>query len=175
MAVVFPRNIGPVVIDVVISEEAEASMEIPSHPVEKGAKISDHAWRLPTTLTMECINGDVTGTWQALTDLMAEAEPFDILNGFDLFESMMIERINPRRDVTLCQVISFSVELKEVVIVETATTAGNAGTGGDQRGQGKTTRGQVQAREVPTASGRGAQVGAAVKAAPKASVVPGLF
>ncbi|TNC14924.1 hypothetical protein FF100_04940 [Methylobacterium terricola] len=162
-------------VDVVISEEAEASMEIPSHPVEKGAKISDHAWRLPTTLTMECINGDVTGTWQALTDLMAQAEPFDILNGFDLFESMMIERINPRRDVTLCQVISFSVELKEVVIVETATTAGNAGTGGDQRGQGKTTRGQVQAREVSTASGRGAQVGAAVAAAPTASSIPGLF
>jgi hypothetical protein len=175
MPVAFPRSLGPVVLDVVISEEAEASMEIPSHPVEKGAKISDHAWRLPTTLTRECINGDVTGTWQALTGLMAQAEPFDVLNGFDLFESMMIESITPRRDVTLCQVISFSVSLKEVIIVQTAESAGNAGTGGDQRGQGKTTRGQVQAREVSTASGRGAQVSAAVKAAPTASAIPGLF
>lgn len=179
MAVFFPRSIGPVLIDVVVAEEASASMEIPKHPVERGAKISDHAWRLPTTLTMECVNGDVTGTWQALTDLMAQAEPFDILTGFDLFESMMITKIDPKRDVTWCNVISFTINFEEVIVVETAETQGNAGTGGDQRGQGKTARGTVQPRAVDTTSGRGAAVSAAVSAAPASTgasaALPGLF
>jgi hypothetical protein len=159
MAVFFPRFVGPVFIDVVISEEAEASMEIPSHPVEQGAKISDHAWRVPTTCKMECICQDVTGPWRAMNDLMRQAEPFDIVTGFDIFPSMMIERITPRRDVLLSQILSFEVEFKEVIIVSTAE-GGNAGTGGDERGAGRADRGQVQARSVDTSGGRGASVAA---------------
>lgn len=158
MAIFFARSIGPVVIDCVLSEEPKGSMEIPSHPVEKGAKISDHAWRLPTTLKMEIASADQAGTWQALTDLMAEAEPFDILSGFDLFESMMIEEVEAKRDVSWPVDFLGTVSLKEIIIVETATTAGNAGTGGDERGQSKTARGQVQARKVSTDTGRGAEV-----------------
>lgn len=158
MTVFFPRSIGPVFIDVVVEESAEASMEIPSHPVERGAKISDHAWRLPNTLQMTNICQDVTGPWRALQDIMATAEPFDILTGFDLFENMMIESIKPQRDVVWGNVLFHTVTFKEVIIVSTAEGAGNAGTGGDERGQGKATRGQVQARKVDTSSGRGAAV-----------------
>jgi hypothetical protein len=154
MAVFFPRLIGPIFIDVVISEEAHASMEIPDHPVEKGAKISDHAWRVPTGLTMEAISQDVIGTWRALNDLMAQAEPFDIISGFDIHESMMIKDLHARRDVTTGQILAVSVELKEVIIVETAE-GGNSGTGGDERGAGRSDRGQVQSRAVDTSSGRG--------------------
>jgi len=164
MPIFFPRSIGPVFIDVVVEESATAAMEIPSHPVERGAKISDHAWRLPTTLKMTNITQDVTGPWRALNDIMALAEPFDILNGFDLFPNMMIESIEPQRDVIWANVLFFTVSLKEVIIVETAESAGNAGTGGDPRGQGKTARGQVQARKVDTASGRGAKVKAELRA-----------
>ena len=163
MAVFFPRFVGPVFIDVVISEEAEFSMEIPSHPVEKGAKISDHAWRVPTTLKMECLCQDVTGPLRALADLMAQAEPFDIVSGFDIFPSMMIEKITPRRDVTLAQILSFQVEFKEVIIVGTAE-GGNAGTGGDERGAGRADRGQVQALGVDTSGGRGAAVASSLGA-----------
>lgn len=163
MAVFFPRFLGPVFIDVVISEEATASMEIPSHPVEKGAKISDHAWRVPTTLKMECINGDVTASWRALNAVMEEAEPFDVISGFDIFPSMMIEEITPRRDVTFCNVLSVTVSLKEVIIVGTAE-GGNAGTGGDERGAGRADRGQVQARQVDTSTPSGAAAARSVGA-----------
>ncbi len=165
MPIFFPRSVGPVFIAVGVEESATASMEIPSHPVERGAKISDHAWRLPTTLKMTNITQDVTGPWRALNDLMAQAEPFDILTGFDLFENMMIESIEPQRDVIWSNVLYFTVSLKEVIIVETAEGTGNAGTGGDPRGQGKTTRGQVQARKVDVSSGRGAAVRSGLPAA----------
>lgn len=158
MPVFFPRSIGPVFIDVVVEESASASMEIPSHPVERGAKISDHAWRLPTTLKMTNITQDVTGPWRAMNDLMAQAEPFDILTGFDLFPNMMIESIEPQRDVIWSNVLYFTVSFKEVIIVDSAEGVGNAGTGGDPRGQGLSARGQVQARQVDVSGGRAAAV-----------------
>lgn len=168
--IVFPRFIGPVYIDAVISEKATASMEVPTHPVERGAKISDHAWILPKTLEMTCLNQDMTGPWRDLVSLMEEAEPFDILTGFDLFESMMITAIEANRDAIYGNVLSHTVTLTEINIVESqegpakSDTTDSKGkskstTGGDERGASKTDRGPVATKSVDTSTGRGASVG----------------
>ena len=86
------RDIGGVPIDVVIKESAEAAMEIPSHPVETGARISDHAWRTPTALSLECASAGVSATYEALFAVMKQAEPFAIVTGFTLFDNMLISR-----------------------------------------------------------------------------------
>lgn len=165
MAIFFPRSIGPVFIDVVVSEDFEASSEIPEHPVERGAKLVDHVWENAEKLTMECLTENMTDTLRALRDLKAQAEPFDILTGFDLFEDMLIENIHAHRDVVWSTILSVSVTFKHANIVDTAEGAGNGGTGGDPRGQGKTARGQVQARKVDVSSGRGAAVRSGLPAA----------
>lgn len=147
------RDIGGVFIDVVVSEDATASMEIPQHPVEKGAKISDHAFRQPTTLKMTCANGgDPVASFNALMDVMKRSEPFDVITGFGLFQNMLIESINPTRDVTTGQILAFDASLKEVIIVE-SQTGGASKNGGDERGAGKTERGEVQAKAVDTGPG----------------------
>jgi hypothetical protein len=171
--IVFPRFIGPVYIDAVISEKATASMEVPTHPVERGAKISDHAWILPKTLEMTCLNQDMTGPWRDLISLMEEAEPFDILTGFDLFESMMITNIEANRDAIYGNVLSHTVTLTEINIVESqegpakSDTTDSKGkstntTGGDERGASRTDRGPVATKPVDTGTGRGASLGASL-------------
>lgn len=158
--VILFRDIGGVPIDVVIKESAASAMEIPTHPVETGAKISDHAWRTPTTLSLECASAGVTDTYEALFAVMKQAEPFSIVTGFTLFDNMLISKLSPARDATTGNVLKFSCELKEVIRVssQTTTTQGRAGgRGGDARGQGKTQRGQVQALDVTGASQVAAQ------------------
>lgn len=153
------RTIGGVLIDVVVSETPTSAMEIPAHPVEKGAQISDHAYRKPHTIKIE---GAVDGTraasaYEDLLRVMATAEPFDFLFGFRLFQNMLISSIEPTRDETHSRILKFSAELTEVVIVasqEGPATAGKAGgKGGDERGKAATNRGTVQAREVATPTG----------------------
>jgi hypothetical protein len=175
--IVFPRFVGPVYIDAVISEKFSASMEVPTHPVERGAKISDHAWILPQTLEMVCLNQDMTGPLRALVGLMEEAEPFDILSGFDLHESFMITAIEANRDAIYGNVLSHTVTLTEINIVEsqegpaqsdTTDSKGKAkgAKGGDERGASKTDRGPVATKPVDTSVGRGASVAATLSAPP---------
>ena len=148
------RSLGGVFVDVVISEQATASMEIPDHPVERGAKISDHAWRVPTKLTMSCAaSASPVLTYQAIFEVMKRAEPFDVVTGFAIFENMMIESLAPARECDSGQILKFEATLKEVIIVDTQVSA--SANGGDERGEGETNRGEVQARDVDTSKGQG--------------------
>lgn len=148
MAVLLSRAIGGVFVDVVVSEQVTASMEVPTHPVEKGAKISDHAWRSPTVLRMSCAAADPIDTYQALFRVMATAEPFSIVTGFGVFRNMLLIRLEPKRETATGNILDFDAELMEVIIVSTSTS-GNGGNG-DERAAGKTNRGEVQARDVPS-------------------------
>jgi hypothetical protein len=48
------RKIDTIVPDVVITEHHVDRMQITQHPVIKGAPVSDHAFMLPKTVTMQC-------------------------------------------------------------------------------------------------------------------------
>jgi len=146
------RDIAGIVIDVVISETATEGMEVPEHPVERGAKISDHAWRKPTTLKMEIAAGDVMGTYEALFGLMKQAEPFDIVSGFAIHQNMLVTGIEATRDHEYGRILKANVELKEVIIVESqdgpATQGKAGGRGGAEKGKSTTKRGQVSAKSA---------------------------
>jgi len=153
---ILTRDIGGIPVDVIVSEECTSEMEIPEHPVEKGAKVSDHAWRKPEVINIEAANADMAQAgYAAFRQVQDAAEPFDFLSGWTLHQNMLIQTLTPRRDVETGQIFSFSCTLKEVIIVETQEgggTKGNAGAkGGDERGQSATNRGQVQATEVDNA------------------------
>ena len=151
--IILPRDIGGIEVDVVIAEDATSEMEIPEHPVEKGAKVSDHAWRKPEVINIEAANEDQAQSgYDAFRHVQDAAEPFDFLSGWTLHSNMLIQTLNPSRDVETGQIFNFRCTLKEVIIVETQegqSTQGKAGgKDGDERGQSSTNRGQVQAVET---------------------------
>lgn len=151
--IIIARDIGGIPIDVIVSEDLSSEMEIPEHPVEKGAKVSDHAWRKPETINLEAVNEDqAQAGYDALRAVQDAAEPFDFVSGWTLHQNMLIQSLNPSRDACTGKVFQFSATLKEVIIVETqegpATKGKAGGKGGDERGQSATSRGQVQAVET---------------------------
>lgn len=147
------RSIGGVFVDVVISEEHESEMEIAEHPVEKGAKISDHAWRLPYRVTLEsAIAGDrAVASYQQLLAIQAAAEPFSLVTGLKVYNDMLIKRLTVTRDKENARVLKFEAELQEVVIVSTESSGG---TSGDDKAQSTTQRGQVAARPAESIPNR---------------------
>lgn len=48
------RSIGAFTAQVTIEETHQDDLEITDHPVELGAKITDHAYKLPSQLTIKC-------------------------------------------------------------------------------------------------------------------------
>ena len=47
------RNIGGILPNVTISEQHTDTLTITDHPVELGAQISDHAYKMPSELVMQ--------------------------------------------------------------------------------------------------------------------------
>ncbi len=141
------RSIGGIFVDVVISEEHTASMEIAEHPVESGAKISDHAWRMPYSVSLESVIGSdrAVSSYQALLAMQEKAEPFALITGLKVYSNMLVKEISATRDREHARVLKFTAELQEVIIVDTQTS-GATGDTDDDKAKGTTKRGQVSAR-----------------------------
>lgn len=143
------RAIGGVFVDVVISEEHTATMEIAEHPVESGAKISDHAWRTPYKVLLESVvdGARAIAAYQQLLAIQQAAEPFSLVTGLKVYPNMLIKEIVATRDREHARVLKFTAELQEVIIV--ATESGGDGASGEtdsDAGKETTNRGQVSAR-----------------------------
>lgn len=150
--VIVSREIGGIPIDVVLAEEHDSTMTIADHPVERGAQISDHAWREPRRVHIEGVVDapQAVAAFEGLLAVQEAAEPFDLVTGLKIYRNMLIEQLLATRDRTTARVLNFEAELREVIIVDTQTTAGG---GSPERGDTadratpRVNRGQVQARE----------------------------
>ena len=131
MSVFLSRNLGGITLDVVINENHTSEVNIPKHPVERGVKVSDHVWREPREVEIECIiqGPGLMDAYQALLDLQEEAEPFDFVTGLKVYENMLIEGLYPVRDKEYGRVLKFSASLQEVIIVS-PSGPGGGGVGG---------------------------------------------
>ncbi len=139
------RSIGGVFVDVIVSEEHESSMTIAEHPVERGAKISDHAWRERRRVTLEGVvdQSRAVSAYQQLLAVQEQAEPFSLVTGLMVYPNMLIERIMVSRDREFARVLKFEAECSEVLIVDTESGGGSTN---DDKAQNTTNRGQVSAR-----------------------------
>lgn len=145
--ILISRSIGGVAVDVVISEDHEAEVEIPEHPVEKGAKLSDHAWRKGYKVTLESvIDGPrAVASYQQLLAVQEALEPFSLVTGLKVYSNMMLVRLNPTRDKEHARILKFEAELREVRIADTEAAGP---TSGDDKAQSTVKRGQIAARET---------------------------
>lgn len=135
-AIAFSRLIGPVALDVIVREQHEAELEITLNPVEASADITDHAYMQPRRLIMEIADGAAAATFQALRRLQESRIPFVVVSGLDIYRNLLIRRINAERDAVFSQVLRATVELQEVILVDTAQAAAS-----DSSGQRKSERG----------------------------------
>lgn len=131
MSVFLSRNLGGIPLDVVINENHTSEVNIPRHPVERGVKVSDHVWREPREIEIECIieGPGVMDAYNALLDLQEEAEPFDFVTALLVYENMLIQGLYPIRDKDYGRVLKFNAKLVEVIIVSPSGPAGG-GVGG---------------------------------------------
>lgn len=138
------RRIGIIVPTVVVSEAHSDTLQITQHPVENGAPISDHAYMLPASVTMELgfagggslLDGvdttkifDIdTGlslgespqvVYQKLQDQQQSRTPLDVITGKRQYKNMLIKSMDVTTNASTENVLSCKLVLQQVIITET--------------------------------------------------------
>lgn len=126
------RSIGTIVPQVVLEEQAIDDLFITSHPVERGANITDHAVKQPVQLLMRCgwsYSGTLTNitasglapgpreAYQALLDLQNSRQPFDVVTPKRAYKNMLIKRLTQATAMDTENALIVEVEMQEVIIV----------------------------------------------------------
>lgn len=124
------RRIGFVVPDVVIEESGKDELTITQHPVEKGSPISDHAFKNPVRVDMQCGFSDSRGgvgwsreAYEALLELQYMREPFSVTTGKRTYSNMLVRGIAASTDQRTEHALMATVSLEEVIIVSTSSTS----------------------------------------------------
>ncbi len=130
-------------IDVVNRRVFSARATVTSHPIEDGSNVDDHIIDLPDELQ---IDGTITntpasfldalartGTWaednfQKLMDAKNKKEPVTVLSGPHVYETykdegMIIESLTRSDGPTVGEAVNFSITLRKLTKVESATAA----------------------------------------------------
>ena len=162
---IIPRGFGGLVFDAVFEEDHTLELEVTDNPVETGVSITDHAYMKPykvritagVTNTPLAVKNDGYGdgegrtvaAFKALETLMRTREPFDVQTGLKLYENMLCVSVNTTQDVASANVMVFTAELREIIIVQTQAVTyppRSSGKAANQAGK-KKTQGEKQAKE----------------------------
>lgn len=139
------RKIGDFTAQVTVSEQHEDDLTVTDHPVERGAAITDHAFKNPARLVLvvgwsnstkaalvSTIQTLFTGGLQAaassdyvrtiynkLLKLQADREPFTVTTGKRTYQNMLITSLSTTTDAATENSLIVTIQMREVIIVET--------------------------------------------------------
>ena len=133
--------IGDIIPHVTIEEVYRDEVVTTDHPVEMGAAVTDHAFRRPATIEIRCgwsnstaqSSGCVAQVYEQLLALQEESRerPVDIFTPRRFYETMVMGQVQAIRDPNSNAILACSVACRKIIIVESQTTGGDAGTQAD--------------------------------------------
>jgi hypothetical protein len=134
LGLIRPRNIGPFVADITISERHRDEMVITRHPIEVGSVIADHAYKNPikVLITVGFSNsnaqafGDsnyVQTVYQNFLTMQQNAVPFSVTTGKRTLDNMLIEYINELTNEQTENGLILEISCQQVILVNTSTAS----------------------------------------------------
>ena len=121
------RAIGTIIPDVTFEEQHRDELVITDHPVETGAAVSDHAFKMPVEVDMRVGFSDSTAqtlgyvesVYQEFIALQVQREPFNVSTGKRMYQNMLIRSLETTTDERSPFALYLTVGLREVIIVNT--------------------------------------------------------
>lgn len=130
------RLIGPIEVQVIVSEETADTLTITKQPVQTGASVTDHSYMEPTAFSMRIFqqNNDLVsgllGTfsgnglaavYQKFLDLQSSRVPFNVITPKRLYKNMLIGSLRQNTDKLTENILSLEVGLQQVILVSIGT------------------------------------------------------
>lgn len=150
MIIAISRSIGPVPLSCVLSEDHTTEIEITSNPIETGAEVNDHAYIMPKRVRLDFADANAAATWNALIRFQETRTPFTLVTGLSVYRNMMVKRLNATRDPQTAFILSGSVDLQEVIIVDTSFAVAPGGTASPVAGNPGGAMSLLSARPSPS-------------------------
>ena len=133
-ALIRPRNIGPFVADITISERHRDELILTKHPVSTGSVITDHAYKLPIRVIITVgfsnsdanANGDanyVQTIYQNFLTLQENRELFSVTTGKRTLNNMLIEYINELTTEQTENALILEIACHEIILATTSTAS----------------------------------------------------
>ena len=124
------RAIGTIYPDVVIDEMHRDEMQITMHPVEIGAPITDHAFRMPAMIEMRAgwsdssaqAVGYVQEVYQELLALQRSRKLFSVSTGKRQYTNMLLRSLLVRTDET-SEFALMTIAVAQEVLLTSVTTS----------------------------------------------------
>ncbi|MDT6962906.1 hypothetical protein QTN24_15505 [Cupriavidus sp. SZY C1] len=141
-----PKTIGPVKIGCTLEEAHQDELQITEHPVEKGAQINDHAFKLQPEVTIQCSwsnadlaaligtlesiftggglpsNDYISTVYSQLIALQETRQPFDVVTSTRVYHDMLFKSLRVVKDQKTGEALSVTATLKQIRIVQTKAT-----------------------------------------------------
>lgn len=161
------RSLAGIIPNVVLEESHTDELTITNHPVERGAAITDHAFKNPAQVTVHygfgqsgaILNalsgaGDPKTVYQQLLDIQASRVPFDLVTGKRSYSNMLIATLSETTDVQSENVLIVTATMREILIVDTSvvTLAPSDAQASPEKTAGVENTGTKQPQEKPSAS-----------------------
>lgn len=128
------RSFAGIIPHVVLEEAGDDELRITDHPVEIGAAITDHAFKMPVVLVMKAAWSDSTAgmvgyvrrVYEELISLQADREPFDIVTGKRMYRNMLMGGLSQATDHKSEFALLSMIRFREVILTYT-TLEGSPG------------------------------------------------
>jgi hypothetical protein len=117
--------------DAFLSENHEGSVRITDHPVQTGTNISDHAYNMPDTLTVDILVSDVMDVFYAgqfsggltksisayekLRELKEKRQPLSVTTRLRTYDNMVIENMSTRDTYKTSESLRCSVSFRQIL------------------------------------------------------------
>ena len=165
------RTIGDFEAEVTVQEQHTDELTITTHPVERGAPITDHAFKNPAILTIKAgwsaaaaasgaLGGGSQGEGLAalyddLLKMQSDRQPVSVQTGKRLYDNMLVKSLSVMTDQTTENVLMVTAQLQEIILVDTkeATMPGAADRADPQATAGVTDKGAKS--PIPVAENSG--------------------
>lgn len=148
-------------IDVYVTREAR----LMEHPVETGAKVTDHIVYEPTEVTVECtVIGDYRSAYAEVEGIFREAAVLSVSTKAKTYPSMVIKEMPHGEDAERFDALAMSITLREVTFVQPETASTEGGDSLSSASEGKSRPTTARGQQSSSAPNRGQSAAASSSA-----------
>jgi hypothetical protein len=131
------RMIGPIVVQLVVSEDTEDTRTITKQPLQTGAPATDHSYQEPTVLSMVILQqdtsiisgllstfngGGLAQIYKTFRDLQLRGQPFNVVTRKRIYKNVLIPSIRCHTDKNTENILSLTIAFQEVIFVTVGNT-----------------------------------------------------
>ena len=133
----YQRKIGSgasmIIPQATLQEHSSDLMTITQHPVEYGAVISDHAYKMPETVSMRCAWSNsgslfnlglgvspMDSVYKNLLAMQSARQPINVVTGKRAYQNMLIKSIDVMTDASTENALIIEVMFQQVIMVQTS-------------------------------------------------------